>query len=105
MGNSRYDIFAILKPTLGEHTPKPSAIYAILERHGLNRLTPPMKQSKRRIIKTRAGELGHLDCHYLGKDQIVGSKQRSLMNTTELRPFRERRPRFAFFRGRKCRQS
>ncbi len=75
-GNNRYDIFAILKPTLGDHTPKPSTIYAILERHGVNRLTPPMQQSKRRIIKTRAGELGHLDCHYLGKDQIVGSKRR-----------------------------
>ena len=35
-----------------------------------------MQQSKRKIIKTRAGELGHLDCHYLGKDQIVGSKSR-----------------------------
>ena len=75
-GNNRYDIFAILKPTLGERAPKPSTIYAILERHGVNRLTPPMQQSKRRIIKTRAGELGHLDCHYLGKDQIVGSKRR-----------------------------
>ena len=78
-GNNRYDIFAILKPTLGDHTPKPSTIYAILERHGVNRLTPPMQQSKRRIIKTRAGELGHLDCHYLGKDQIVGSKRRSYL--------------------------
>ncbi len=38
-----------------------------------------MQQSKRRIIKTRAGELGHLDCHYLGKDQIVGSKRRSYL--------------------------
>ena len=35
-----------------------------------------MRQSKRKIIKTCAGELGHLDCHYLGKDQIVGSKRR-----------------------------
>ena len=35
-----------------------------------------MQQSKRRIIKTRAGELGHLECHYLGKDQIVCSKRR-----------------------------
>ena len=34
-GNDRYDIFAILKPTLGDHTPKPSTIYAILERHGV----------------------------------------------------------------------
>ena len=52
------------------------AIYAIRQRHGLNRLTPPMQQSKRKIIKTRAGELGHLDCRCLGKDQIVGSKSR-----------------------------
>ena len=44
------------------------AIYAIRQRHGLNRLTPPMQQPKRKIIKTRAGELGHLDCRYLGKD-------------------------------------
>ena len=35
-----------------------------------------MQQSKRRIINTRAGELGHLDCHYMGKDQVVGSKRR-----------------------------
>lgn len=27
-------------------------------------------------MKEKAGELGHLDCHYLSKDMIVGSKQR-----------------------------
>ena len=75
-GVNRYETYAILLPKLGDRTPKPSTIYAISERHGLNRLTPPMRQSKRKIIKTRAGELGHLDCHYLGKDQIVGSKRR-----------------------------
>ena len=26
-----------------------------------------MKQSRRKIIKTKAGELGHIDCHYLPK--------------------------------------
>lgn len=35
-----------------------------------------MKQSKRRIIKSRAGELGHLDCHHLSKDLVLGSRQR-----------------------------
>ena len=40
------------------------------------RLMPLIRQSKRKIIKTHAGELGHLDCRYLGKDQIVGSKRR-----------------------------
>ena len=29
-----------------------------------------MKQNKRKIIKTKAGELGHIDCHYLPKGLI-----------------------------------
>ena len=64
-GTNRYEIYAILKPILKQHTPKPSTIYAITRRHGVNRLTKPMQQSKRKIIKTRAGELGHLDSHHL----------------------------------------
>ncbi len=75
-GINRYEIYAILKPVLNAHTPSPSTIYAISKRHGLNRLTPAMKQAKRKIIKTRAGEMGHLDCHYLSRDLIVGSRQR-----------------------------
>ena len=73
-GVNRYEAYAILEQTLKSHTPAPSTIYAIFKRHGLNRLTKPMKQSKRQIIKTRAGELGHLDCHYLSRDLIVGAK-------------------------------
>ena len=75
-GINRYEIYAILKPTLASRTPAPSTIYAISKRHGLNRMTKAMQHSKRRIIKTRAGELGHLDCHYLSKDLIVGARQR-----------------------------
>ncbi|MCY4447937.1 MAG: integrase core domain-containing protein [Chloroflexi bacterium] len=75
-GNNRYEIYAILKPKLKGHTPAPSTIYAISRRHGLNKMTKAMQQSKRRIIKTRAGELGHLDAHHLSKDLIVGAKQR-----------------------------
>ena len=75
-GSSRYEIYAILKPKLKAHTPAPSTIYAISRRHGLNRMTKAMQQSKRRIIKTRAGELGHLDAHHLSKDLIVGARQR-----------------------------
>ncbi len=75
-GSSRYEIYAILKETLKSRTPAPSTIYAISRRHGLNRLTKPIRRSRRRIIKTRAGELGHLDCHHLSKDIIVGAKQR-----------------------------
>ena len=75
-GTNRYEIYAILKPILKQHTPKPSTIYAITRRHGVNRLTKPMQQSKRKIIKTRAGELGHLDSHHLSRDILVDSKRR-----------------------------
>lgn len=75
-GIGRYETYVILKPELKEHTPAPSTIYAITRRHGLNRMSKPMEQSKRRIIKTRAGELGHLDTHHLSKDLIVGVRRR-----------------------------
>lgn len=75
-GINRYEIYAILKPVLKEHTPAPSTIYSICRRHGLNRLTKPMQTSKRKIIKTRAGELGHLDTHHLSRDLVLGSKKR-----------------------------
>lgn len=76
LGINRYEIYAILRPVLKEHTPKPSTIYKICQRHGLNRLKEPMKQNKRKIIKHRAGELGHLDCHYLSKDLIANDATR-----------------------------
>ena len=76
LGNNRYEIQHILKPTLGEATPSPSCIYQILKRHGQNRLQAPMKENKRRIIKEKAGELGHIDCHHLSKDLVAGQCQR-----------------------------
>lgn len=75
-GNNRYEIFDILAPILKTNTPKPSTIYAICCRGGVNRLTAPMKQSKQRIIKTKAGELGHIDTHYLAKGIISGDSKR-----------------------------
>ena len=76
LGINRYEIHAILKPLLKAHTPKPSTIYKICKRHGMNRLKEPMKQNKRKIIKQRAGELGHIDCHYLSKDMIANDPTR-----------------------------
>ena len=75
-GINRYEIYAILYPVLKSRTPAPSTIYAISRRHNLNRLTKPIQETRRRIIKSRAGELGHLDCHHLSKDLILGSRQR-----------------------------
>lgn len=76
LGNNRYDIVLELRPLLGDKTPSASAVYNILRRHGVNRLSQPMKEEKRRIIKHRSGELGHIDCHYLSKDLINGESKR-----------------------------
>lgn len=75
-GNNRYEICQILKKTLKTSTPSASGIYNVLRRHGLNRLKPAHKEEKRRIMKERAGELGHIDCHYLGKDILVEGNKR-----------------------------
>lgn len=66
-GNNKYEISCILKPKLKQFTPSPSGVYNITKRYGLNRLTPKMQANKRRIIKTKAGELAHIDTHYLPK--------------------------------------
>ena len=78
-GNNRYEIVNILKPRLHRFTPSPSGVYNIIKRNGLNRLNPGMKQSRRKIIKKRAGELGHLDCHYLSKSIIKGESKKRYM--------------------------
>ena len=79
-GLNRYEINSILKPKLKKFTPSASGIYKIIKRHRLNRLKPKMKQNKRRIIKRKAGELAHIDTHYLSKSIIAGqSKHRYLV--------------------------
>ena len=66
---------------LKSHTPAPSTIYAISRRHGLNRMTKPMQQSKRRIIKLAPGSWAI--CHYLSKDLIVGAKRRYYLSVVD----------------------
>ena len=75
-GTNRYEVYAILKPILLERTPSPSGIYNVFKRNGINRLNKKMKEEKQRIIKTKAGELGHVDCHYLSKDLILNDSKR-----------------------------
>ena len=75
-GNSKHEIVSVLKPTLNKFTPSPSGVYNICRRYGLNRLTAPMKQNKRKIIKERMGQLGHIDCHHLGKAIIRGESRK-----------------------------
>ncbi|QOD38761.1 hypothetical protein [Candidatus Wolbachia massiliensis] len=57
-------------------TPSPSGVYNILKRAGMNKLSTKEKEEKRKIIRERAGELAHIDCHYLSKDIIVNESKR-----------------------------
>jgi len=75
-GNNKYEVVNILKPTLNKFTPSPSGVYNIFKRHHLNRLTPVIKASKRKIIKERIGQLAHIDCHYLSKSIIKGQSRK-----------------------------
>jgi transposase InsO family protein len=75
-GLSRYEIVSVLRQDFQEKTPSASGVYQVLRRHGLNRLKSRMKEEKRKIIKQRAGELGHIDTYYLSKDLIVGDRTR-----------------------------
>lgn len=75
-GNNKYEIVNILKPALNKFTPSPSGVYNILKRHNLNRLTPAIKVNKRKIIKQRMGQLGHIDTHYLSKSIIKGQSRK-----------------------------
>jgi transposase InsO family protein len=75
-GMNRYELTHVLKPKLETLTPSPSSVYTILRRHGLNRLKPAMKANKRRIIKKKAGEPGHIDTHHLSKSLIAGESRR-----------------------------
>lgn len=69
-GNNRYEISDILKPILKKSTPSASGVYQILKRYNVNRMTAVMKKNKREIIKKKAGELGHIDCHYISANQF-----------------------------------
>lgn len=76
MGLNRYEISVMLKPKLKQFTPSPSGVYNISKRFNKNRLSNKMKEEKRKIIKTKAGELAHVDCHYLAKDIVSNVKER-----------------------------
>lgn len=70
LGLNRYEIYAVLS----ERRPDPpshSSIYRALKRQGTNRRDRPMLEEKRRIIREKAGELGHVDLHRLSRDVFL----------------------------------
>jgi len=75
-GCGKYEIHSILKAQLRHKTPSPSGIYNVLVRNNKNKLTIKMKEEKQKIIKEKAGEMGHIDCHHLSKDMILGNNKK-----------------------------
>ncbi len=76
LGLNKYEIVSLLKPKLKRFTPSPSGVYNIAKRYNLNKTNTKMKEEKRKIIKKKAGELAHIDCHYLSKDTVSNVKER-----------------------------
>jgi hypothetical protein len=60
-GFGKYDIYDILLPRYGRFTPSISTIYNILKRYGINKPDEYLKQQKRRYVKEKIGELGHIE--------------------------------------------
>jgi transposase InsO family protein len=69
-GMNRYEIHATLREKR-DPVPSPSTIYRRLRLFALNRRTPAMREEKRRIIKDKLGELGHVDLHQLPRDMFL----------------------------------
>lgn len=76
-GNNKYEISSIIRAQKDNiFKPSASGVYNICKRYGLNTMRPEMKEEKRKIIKERMGQLGHIDTHYLSKHIIAGSTQK-----------------------------
>ena len=74
-GYNRYDIESILKDRHKIEL-SASAIYRLMAKLGISRLNPKIKLEIRRIIKMAAGELGHIDIHYISKGTIKEMKDK-----------------------------
>jgi len=79
LGNNKFEIASQLKQKANNFNPSPSGVYNILKRYDKNRLKPAEKEIKRRIIKERMGQLGHIDCHHLSKTIIRGQHRKLYM--------------------------
>jgi transposase InsO family protein len=71
---NRHEIYAVLKERRPD-PPSPSSLYRSLRRGGLNRLDVKMVEEKRRIVRTKAGELGHADLHRLSRAMVLDPPQ------------------------------
>lgn len=76
LGNNKFEIAQELRQKSDNFKPSPSGVYNILRRYGRNRLKTADKEVKRKIIKERMGQLGHIDCHHLSKTIIRGQHRK-----------------------------
>jgi transposase InsO family protein len=74
---NRYDISDRLKQTDNIDISS-SKIYRLLQKLKMNQLNPRMKEEKRKIVKEYAGEMGHIDCHYLPSGIVKGLEKQKL---------------------------
>ena len=75
-GNNRYDIRDILL-SKNNISPSPSTIYNLCKKHGLNKLSQPQREAKRKIIMSKIGELVHIDCHQLSKGITIAEAEKT----------------------------
>ena len=75
-GYNRFDISLILKQQ-NKIEFSPSSIYRLMRKLGINKLNPKISEEKRRIVKMNAGDLGHIDIHYVSKGTVkeLGDKK------------------------------
>jgi len=73
---NKYDISALLKERFKIEL-LPTSVYRLMKKLGINKLNPVLKEEKRKIIKMRCGELGHIDVHYVTKGTVqeTGNKK------------------------------
>jgi hypothetical protein len=64
LGNNKFETAHELKKKSNNFNASPPGVYNILKRYGRNRLKPADKEVKRKVIKERMGQLGHIDCHH-----------------------------------------
>jgi hypothetical protein len=76
-GHNKFTISEVLKKDnsmVGARSA--SSIYRLFVRFGLERITPKMQATKRKIIREYAGSLLHLDCHYLPRGIVRSHPQK-----------------------------
>lgn len=75
-GYNRFDISETLRKKESIEI-SPSSVYRLMRKLGINKLNPTIKLEIRRIIKMEAGELGHIDIHYVTKGTVkeLGNKK------------------------------